>query len=125
MIYVKIIVLRHHPDIVGKSSKTLENFRAVQEAYKVLSTPELRQEYDRASRVAKEVVISTVVAEHPQEHLAPKLNYESSARLKGDNRWQMYIQKYKVEHWRKIPLTQRKVLTFNSDLKSIYKCPFL
>ena len=41
-------MLKNHPDIVGKSPLYLERFRAIQEAYKVLSTLELRRDYDHA-----------------------------------------------------------------------------
>jgi curved DNA-binding protein CbpA len=105
------VVLRHHPDIVGQSPKTLEYFRTIQDGYKILSTPELRREYDAVSGIAKTASAPSLVAEAEATayHAVPKMHYEGSTFLRADKRWQMYVQKYKSENWKKIPLADRKV----------------
>jgi curved DNA-binding protein CbpA len=45
-------VLQYHPDIVGKTTQSMDKFRDVQDAYKVLSTPELKSELDKIVRGA-------------------------------------------------------------------------
>ena len=55
-------VLRYHPDIVGKSAENLEKFREIQDAYKTLSTKELKTEYDKTlSRPIRPEAKGTIV----------------------------------------------------------------
>lgn len=51
-------MLRYHPDIAGTSQHSLEMFRDVQDAYKTLSTPELKTEYDNNLAKKKAPIIS-------------------------------------------------------------------
>lgn len=62
-------MLRHHPDIVGKTTQSMDKFRDVQDAYKVLSTPELKLELDKivsaAASKAGRVSAATIVPGTP------------------------------------------------------------
>lgn len=50
--FLLVPVLQYHPDIVGKTAVSMQKFRDVQDAYKVLSTPELKAELDKIVRTA-------------------------------------------------------------------------
>lgn len=47
----RMLAKKWHPDANGNTAESEEKFKAISEAYSVLSSPEKRQEYDELSRL--------------------------------------------------------------------------
>mmetsp|Transcript_30076 Transcript_30076/g.65769 ORF Transcript_30076/g.65769 Transcript_30076/m.65769 type:complete len:197 (+) Transcript_30076:30-620(+) len=108
-------VLRNHPDIVGQSPETLEKFREVQDAYKILSTKELKSEYDKSIKPTKPDVSGNIVPGsataniYNVSHDIQKKNFEEHVLMNASSSWAENIPKYKTEKWKKVPLSEKKM----------------
>eukprot|EP00602_Paraphysomonas_sp_CaronLab_P007437 CAMPEP_0185018570 /NCGR_PEP_ID=MMETSP1103-20130426/1245_1 /TAXON_ID=36769 /ORGANISM="Paraphysomonas bandaiensis, Strain Caron Lab Isolate" /LENGTH=154 /DNA_ID=CAMNT_0027548415 /DNA_START=90 /DNA_END=551 /DNA_ORIENTATION=- len=115
-------VLRYHPDIAGQSQKSTDKFREVQDAYKILSTPELKAEYDKhigrktkkTTSSSPDIVPGTAAAsiyssESMATHSLQRKNFEENVLMKASSTWSENLPKYKTERWKKVPLEEKKM----------------
>lgn len=121
-------MLKYHPDIVGQTPQTLEKFREVQEAYKVLSTPELKSEYDLSiARQIKKVTDSSKIAAGEPILIAissialhstgsataniyqmQRQNFQEHVLPNSSSNWTENLPKYRLERWKRVPLDEKK-----------------
>ena len=112
-------MLRFHPDIVGKTTHSLEKFRDVQDAYKVLSTPELKLELDKvvsaasakSGRASAAAIVpgSATANIYDLSHSNVKKNFEENVLHNASSNWSENLPKYKTERWKNLPLAEKKV----------------
>lgn len=66
-----------HPDMGGQSDKASEeNFKAVKEAYRVLSDPQLRREYDGSPMEREQHPFEPLVKESKESEEKKKVDFE-------------------------------------------------
>jgi curved DNA-binding protein CbpA len=110
----KTLVLQYHPD-VSTSIDAATKFRAIQDAYEILSDAPTRAKYDAARNIILDKVAASVTSP-PIGFITQQLNY-GTVRKAASSTWQsLAADRLKSTAWQKLPLVSKKV--GNTDMKN-------
>mmetsp|Transcript_5335 Transcript_5335/g.5497 ORF Transcript_5335/g.5497 Transcript_5335/m.5497 type:complete len:181 (-) Transcript_5335:170-712(-) len=98
------LALRHHPDVAGKENST--KFTEVQEAFHLLSKPEIRLKYDSARRKLSGASFTPSVVSNTA-YKSQKTNFDTIQKEAGTH-WKTTVDKYKTEKWINMSLSDKK-----------------
>lgn len=104
----KSLVLQYHPD-VNSSADAAIRFRAIQDAYEILSDSVSRAKYDAGRNKFLTKTLTTEAAPIPGGFITQQQNF-NMVRRNASSSWQAIASnRLKTPAWQKMPLAAKKV----------------
>lgn len=108
--------LKYHPDKVGNDTAALEKFHLLQIAYDVLSTPEIREQYDNHRRAKEQAKARTEQLSAQRGAMKADLERREAEGLKrkrgeaeGDAAWEREVERIREDNKRRrVELEERR-----------------
>jgi DnaJ-class molecular chaperone len=114
----KSLVLQYHPDVSSSSDATIKEsaairFRAIQNAYEILSDAATRAKYDSARNIILgKSLLAADDTEIARGFVTQQDNYNFQVKKMASSNWQeIAANRLKTTAWQKLPLASKKVFT--------------